>query len=401
MDKIINKNKVPKLRFGEFNNEWKEIKLKDLSTDISYGMNVPATDYDGENKYIRITDIDEETSLYTNNKVSPLGILDDKFLLKENDILFARTGASTGKTYLYDKEDGKLYYAGFLIKAHIKDNYIGKFIFEQTKLNKYYNWVRITSMRSGQPGINSLEYGNYKFAITSIFEQQKIANFFTLIDKKINLQTQKVELLKKYKKALLEKIYKEKLKAIKLVNLKELAHLQGGFAFESKLFTKNGMPIIRISNINENIINLKDVVYYNAGILIDSKFEVNKGDMLIAMSGATTGKFGIYNDTKKAYLNQRVGKLILHKKDIIYSYLYFLFELNSYNIQLKNKLVAGAQPNISPSDIEALKFKIPSINVQKNIIDIYNSISKKIRENENKLKNLKELKKGLLQKMFV
>ena len=187
MDKIINRNNVPKLRFGEFNNEWKEVKLKDLSTDISYGMNVPATDYDGENKYIRITGIDDETSLYTNNNVSPLGILDDKFLLKENDILFARTGASTGKTYLYDKKDGKLYYAGFLIKAHIKDNYIGKFIFEQTKLNKYYNWVRITSMRSGQPGINSLEYGNYKFAITSIFEQQKIANFFTLIDKKINL----------------------------------------------------------------------------------------------------------------------------------------------------------------------------------------------------------------------
>ena len=85
MDKIINRNNVPKLRFGEFNNEWKEVKLKDLSTDISYGMNVPATDYDGENKYIRITDIDEETSLYTNNNVSPLGILDDKFLLKEND----------------------------------------------------------------------------------------------------------------------------------------------------------------------------------------------------------------------------------------------------------------------------------------------------------------------------
>lgn len=77
------------------------------------------------------------------------------------------------------------------------------------------------------------------------------------------------------------------------------------------------------------------------------------------MSGTTTGKFGIHNDTKKAYLNQRVGKLILYKKDIIYSYLYFLFELNSYNIQLKNRLLAGAQPNISPSDIETLKFKIP------------------------------------------
>ena len=84
---------VPKLRFKEFKNEW----------------NSAATEFDGTNKYIRITDIDEKTSLYSDTPVSPLGILDDKFLVKENDILFARTGASTGKSYLYNKTDGKLY----------------------------------------------------------------------------------------------------------------------------------------------------------------------------------------------------------------------------------------------------------------------------------------------------
>ena len=125
---------VPKLRFKEFKNEWKKIKLKDISTDISYGMNSASTEFDGINKYIRITDIDEETSLYSNNPVSPLGNLDDKFLVKENDILFARTGASTGKSYLYSKVDGKLYFAGFLIRANIKKDYNSRFIFEQTKL---------------------------------------------------------------------------------------------------------------------------------------------------------------------------------------------------------------------------------------------------------------------------
>ena len=101
---------VPKLRFKEFNNEWEKIKLKDISTDISYGMNSAATEYDGINKYIRITDIDEETSLYSNNPVSPSGNLDDRFLVRDNDILFARTGASTGKAYLYNRVDGKLYF---------------------------------------------------------------------------------------------------------------------------------------------------------------------------------------------------------------------------------------------------------------------------------------------------
>lgn len=288
----------------------------------------------------------------------------------------------------------------WVLKSINEHKFINKYIYNIVQTNHFIQLCNL-STGSKMPRADWNYVKDQSIAVTTIVEQEKISKFLILLDKKIELQESKIDALKIYKKGLLEKIYKEKLKMIKLVNLKEFAHLQGGFAFESELFTKKGIPIIRISNINENIIDLKDVVYYNAEILIDSKFEVNKGDMLIAMSGATTGKFGIYNDTKKAYLNQRVGKLILHKKDIIYSYLYFLFELNSYNIQLKNRLVAGAQPNISPSDIEALKFKIPSINVQKNIIDIYNSISKKIRENENKLKNLKDLKKGLLQKMFI
>ena len=87
-------------------------------------MNAPATKYDGFNKYIRITDIDEASSKYlSNNPVSPDGELLDKYLVKFNDILFARTGASTGKTYIYNKLDGKLYFAGFLIRAKIKQEF--------------------------------------------------------------------------------------------------------------------------------------------------------------------------------------------------------------------------------------------------------------------------------------
>ena len=201
---------VPKLRFKEFKDEWKKITLKNISTDISYGMNSAATEFDGTNKYIRITDIDEETSLYSGTLVSPLGHLDDKFLVKENDILFARTGASTGKSYLYNKSDGRLYFAGFLIRANIKKEYNSRFIFEQTKLNKYNNWIKIMSIRSGQPGINSIEYGNYEFSITHIDEQKKIANLFSLLDKKIELQQKKIEALKIYKTGLIQRIYNKK-----------------------------------------------------------------------------------------------------------------------------------------------------------------------------------------------
>ena len=197
----------PKLRFKNFNNEWEEIELRNIASEIAYGMNSASKEYDGENKYIRITDIDENSNRYSNKDVvSPDGILEDRFLVKENDILFARTGASTGKTYLYNSNDGKLYYAGFLIKASII-NHNSNFIFQQTKLNKYNNWIKIMSMRSGQPGINSQEYGSYRFSITNIDEENKVSNFLSLIDKKIELQSKKIEDLKLFKKGLSTTIF--------------------------------------------------------------------------------------------------------------------------------------------------------------------------------------------------
>ena len=123
----------PKLRFKDFNNDWKEHHLEDIVKNFEYGMNAAAVDYDGTNKYIRITDIDENSHRYINSSpVSPSGILENKYKVMPNDILFARTGASVGKTYLYDLNDGLLYFAGFLIRANISISNNSYFIFCQT-----------------------------------------------------------------------------------------------------------------------------------------------------------------------------------------------------------------------------------------------------------------------------
>lgn len=111
---------VPNLRFKEFQGEWEKTIFGDIATGFDYGMNAAAKSYDGENKYIRITDIDESSSTYDDKDiVSPDGTLSDNYLVKERDILLARTGASTGKTYLYRKSDGKLYYAGFYLIMYL------------------------------------------------------------------------------------------------------------------------------------------------------------------------------------------------------------------------------------------------------------------------------------------
>ena len=158
-------------------------------------MNAAAKNYDGLNKFIRITDIDEASSSYTDKDiVSPDGVLTDNYLVNNRDILLARTGASTGKSYLYKKSDGKLYYAGFLIRANVTthDPY---FVFSQLHTHRYWRWVSIMSARSGQPGINSQEYSSFPIYTTSIEEESKIAKLLSLLDERIATQSKIIDKL--------------------------------------------------------------------------------------------------------------------------------------------------------------------------------------------------------------
>ena len=109
----INSGIIPegykKTKVGIVPVEWGVERFDKIATKFDYGLNAAAKAFDGENKYIRITDIDEGSNKYSlSDVVSPDCELDEDYLVKENDILFARTGASTGKTYLYNKDDGKM-----------------------------------------------------------------------------------------------------------------------------------------------------------------------------------------------------------------------------------------------------------------------------------------------------
>ena len=169
-------------------------------------MNAAAKSYDGENKYIRITDINESSSTYDDKDiVSPDGTLSDNYQVKERDILLARTGASTGKTYLYRKSDGKLYYAGFLIRANVT-THNPYFVFSQLHTHRYWRWVSIMSARSGQPGINSQEYSSFPVFTTSIQEENKIAKLLSLLDERISTQNKIIDKLQSLIKGIAQNI---------------------------------------------------------------------------------------------------------------------------------------------------------------------------------------------------
>ena len=187
---------VPPLRFPEFKGEWRKTSLGNCCTSFDYGLNEPAIDYDGVNRYLRITDINDFGHLINNEKKSPKWFSND-YLVNERDILLSRTGATVGKSYLYSTTDGKLYFAGYLIRAHIKESCSKEFIFQETQKLTYKKWVKLISARSGQPGINSKEYASFSFLAPNLSEQEKIGSLLSLIDQRIDAQRKTIEDLEK------------------------------------------------------------------------------------------------------------------------------------------------------------------------------------------------------------
>jgi type I restriction enzyme S subunit len=183
LEKMFPKNNevVPEIRFSGFTDAWEQRKLCDVSSTFDYGLNAAAIKFDGENKYIRITDIDDQTHLFnTTDITSPAGDISamGNYRLQEGDILFARTGASVGKTYKYKASDGIAYFAGFLIRIKTNDQFDPEFVFQNTLTSNYNRFIKITSQRSGQPGVNAQEYSQFEFMAPNYDEQQQIGAFF-------------------------------------------------------------------------------------------------------------------------------------------------------------------------------------------------------------------------------
>ncbi|HFI0269870.1 TPA: restriction endonuclease subunit S [Streptococcus suis] len=205
-----NGNDFPELRFPEFTDAWKQRKLGEVAISFDYGLNSAATEYDGENKYLRITDIDDDSrefniSNLTSPEINLFGL--DEYRLSIGDILFARTGASVGKSYIYRSVDGKVYFAGFLIRVKIKDTFNPDFVFQNTLTSNYERFISITSMRSGQPGVNAQEYSNYEIMFPTLSEQEAIGSFFSDLDQLITLHQRQLDYLKLLKKALLQQMF--------------------------------------------------------------------------------------------------------------------------------------------------------------------------------------------------
>ena len=184
---------------------------------------------------------------------------------------------------------------------------------------------------------------------------------------------------------------------------KDIFYIENGYAFKKIDYKKEGIPLVRISNIENGIVNINECIYVNKIEKNEEKYVKEKGDLLIALSGATTGKNGVYYLDEIAYLNQRIGNIKIKNKEKV------LNEYRNYYIALKNEDIlnlayGGAQPNISPKVIEFISIPLPPINEQQRIVNRIESLFAKLDRAkeliENTLAQFEQNKMAILHKAF-
>ena len=382
---------------------WAWTTVNNISKSIIYGVSESAKS-EGKYKLLRITDIQ-------NNKVDwetvPFTDFDDdkvaSYILYDGDIVFARTGATVGKSYLIKGLSQKAIYASYLIRVQTFDLILPEYVKLFFESGYYWEQIELTSVGIGQPNVNGTILGSLNIPLPPFAEQKRIViekdRWLSLLEQieqgKANLQIA----IKQTKSKILDLAIhgklvpqdpndepaSELLKRINpkvqitcdnehsrklpynwcLCNLGDVCMLENGFAFSSDQYKAKGIPLIRISNIKDNEISLSSCVFINEGY--EEKYIVHSGDLLIAMSGATTGKMGIYNQKYVAYLNQRVGNIKIVDSNLLFDKYrnYFLFSQKNKILELA---YGGAQPNISGKVINSLFVPLPPIAEQKRIV---------------------------------
>ena len=187
----------------------KTVTLADVSINNKgeYGIGASAVDYSDElYTYLRITDINDDGTLNKNDLKSVDDVDAKNYLLNENDVVFARTGNSTGKAYYYDKMDGELVYAGFLIKFSLDPSKINPKFMKYYVLSKdYKGWVNSMCTGSTRPNINAKMYGNMELILPPREQQDFLVNILGEIDNKIEINKR----INKNLDDILDSIFKE------------------------------------------------------------------------------------------------------------------------------------------------------------------------------------------------
>ncbi len=397
---------VPKLRFEGYNEEWKKIKLGEHLNICRGASPRPIEKYitmqsNGIN-WIKIGDISPKENVIktTKEKITEEGAKHSRYVRKGDLIL--SNSMSFGRPYILEI-DGCIH-DGWLLIQDLEKLFDKKYLCYLLDSDTVKHQYRKYAAGGVVINLNSELVRSVSVFIPKVQEQEKIASFLTLIDKKIEKQKELIELLKKYKRGLLSQIFSQKLR-FKDDNEnnypdweeKRLGDICTTFSGGTPSVTHqeyyNGeIPFIKSGEIHSD---KTEMFITDIGLKNSSAKLVKKGDLLFALYGATSGEVDI------SKINGAINQAILCVQSDTLN-LNYLKELLSYN---KNKILCkylqGGQGNLSADIFKSLKFKFPTKKEQDKISDFLINYDKITHIEEDLLNLYINYKQGLLQQLFI
>lgn len=386
---------------------WEIKRLGDVAKAI-YGYTDKASFEKVGPKFLRITDIQDDGVNWESIPYCRINEIEfEKYKLSSGDIVFARTGATTGKSYLVENPP-KSVFASYLIKVHIstKDllpNYL--FLFFQTKT--YWDKINAGVSGSAQGGFNATKLSELEIPFPPTKEQQQIVSIldeaFAAIDQaKENVQRNLLN-AKELFQSELNIIFENKGEGWTEKKLNEVCEVKDG-THDSPKYLEKGIPFVTQKNIRESGLSFGNTRFITQ--TDHDKFfnrsNVSYGDILLSMIGANRGMACIVDD-KRVFSIKNVC-LIKANENINQNYLlYYLKSQKAINF-VKTSSKGGAQEFIGLTELRNFPTPLAPLKVQKKIVNQLDTLSTETKNLENiyqqKLNALEELKKSILQKAF-
>lgn len=396
-------SKTPNLRFKEFSGDYKKTQFSDC-VSIKNGQVNPCIEPYCDMPHIGPGNMEKFTGRLLDVRTAKEdGQMSGKYLFDKDDILYGKINPQFGKV-VFPKYEGLCSADTYPLKA--LKGMVSGYLFYSLQTSRFLKYSISVSMRTGMPKINREELSLYNFNLPKTEEQEKIASFFSLIDDKICLQSEKVEVLKDYKTGMMQKIFSRELR-FKDDDGRDYPEWE-----EKKLD-----DLIKIkSNRNKNsVVELVLSVSNTKGFITQSEqFE----DRIVASSDISNYKIVEKDDFafNPARINVgSIARLKLYDKGIISpmyicfkclnslesDYLEYFLMTHSFDVQMKKKLEGSVRQTLSSEALGEIVIDLPCLNEQKKIGEYLSTINDKLVKEQEKLDYLNEYKKGLLQQMFV
>lgn len=390
---------------GEIPEGWEVSKLKYLlSEPLLYGAN-ESGEFDNQNypRYIRITDIAEDGSLRDNNVKYLAPNLAAPYMLKKGDVLFARSGATVGKTFIL-KDNINACFAGYLIKASCGDKLFPNFLFYYTQSGIYENWKQSTYTQSTIQNIGADKYNELLVTIPPFSEQQQISSYLNYkvgqIDSSLAKIVEQIEDLKSYRQSVISEAVTKGLnpnakmkdsgvewigeipEGWKVRNLKYLTEKIGSGVTPTggaEVYQDHGVIFLRSQNIYPTGLKLTDVAYISEEI--DERMcatRVKKGDVLLNITGASIGRCACYNIDDRANVNQHVCIIRPLSEQLYADFLQYVLNSNLGQNSINYVQNGANREGLNFEHIKKFSIPLPPLSEQQQIASYLDSKTSKI-----------------------